>query len=94
MHNLVVVGFNGRAAGGGRGDPVLEVGGIEAGGDDGNNNLALQVRVDGGAKDNIGVAVGGGRNSFGGGVNFVHRHVHTADDVEQDAAGAINRNLQ
>src|SRR5438876_1218417 len=71
-----------------------KVTGIKAGGYNGYNNFAFQLGVNSSPEDDVGIGIGSRGNGLGGGVNFVHRHIVTADDVKQNAARAINRHFE
>jgi hypothetical protein len=68
--------------------------GCKTGGDDGNLDLAFHLRVEDNAKYDIGVGVNSLSDNFGGFITFKQCKVSTAGNVEQNAFGAVNRDVK
>ena len=64
---------------------------LDAGGDDGNADDAVERFVEGGADDDVGVLVHFLANPGGGFVDFEQREILAAGDRDQQAAGALHR---
>ena len=77
-----------------RGSRYLAGRNVKTGGDDANLDLVDHVFVDGGAKNNVGVGVGRVADDGGGLVDLGHGHVHAAGNVKENAAGALDGDLQ
>src|SRR4051794_13464095 len=65
-----------------------------AGGHDGDPDLVVDLLVDHGAEDDVGVRVRGLRHRLGGLVDLPQGEVPAAGDREQDRAGALQRGLE
>ena len=67
---------------------------VKAGGNNTDLDLIDHVFGDGGAKDNVGVGIGGVADDRGGFINFAHGHVGTTGDVEENTTGTFDRDFQ
>ncbi len=66
---------------------------VDAGGDDGDAHLALQLLVEGRAEDDVGVGIDLVTDAVGRLIHFEERHVHAAGDVDQDAPRPLHRDV-
>ena len=67
---------------------------VEAGGDDGDLELVAHALVDDGAEDDVGLRVGHLLDDLGRLVDLEEAQVGTAGDVEEDALGAADADLE
>ena len=67
---------------------------VEAGGDDGDTHLVAHVFVNDRAKDDVGIGVGRLADDLGRLVDLVEAQRRAAGDVEQDALGAVNGDVE
>src|SRR3989338_2237260 len=67
---------------------------IKAGGNDGNFDLIDHIIVDSGTENYVSIGIGSLRDDLGGVVDFTHSQIRPAGNIEQNALGSFDRNLQ
>src|SRR5205085_3462924 len=67
---------------------------LEAGGDDGHPHLVAHGLVDDAAEDDVGVGVGDAVDDLGRLVDLEQTEVVAPGDLEEDAAGTLDRRLE